>query len=98
MRQTDATPDPGVEANAPLTGSIAGVLRYYTGDWRFRIAGRPRVLARLLCPVSVLLTIVVFGTGLELWLFGYRFGFVWAPLHHASLPVPTPFALPSGGG
>ena len=128
MRQTGATPDPGVEANARLTGSIAVVLlallaadfatglivrrvllshvligfrlipavllklgsvgyrfvRYYTGDRRFRIAGPPRLLARLLGPVSVLLTIVVFGTGLELWLFGYRFGFVWAPLHHAS--------------
>ena len=23
-------------------------------------------------------------SGIELWLFGYRFGFIWVPLHHAS--------------
>ena len=104
MRRTGATPDPGVEANARLTGSIAVVLlallaadfatglvvrrallsHALIGFLRFGLAGPPRLLARLLGPVSVLLTIVVFGTGLQLWLFGYRFGFVWALLHHAS--------------
>jgi len=120
--------DPGVEANARLTGYVAlplvlllaaelitglrfkqllpahaviGFLlippvllklssvgyrfvRYYAGDPRYRAAGPPQPAMRLLGPVAVLLTVVVFGSGLELWLFGYRFGFFWVPLHHAS--------------
>ncbi len=59
-------------------------LRYYTGDLRYRAAGPPRPAMRLLGPVVVVLTVIVFGTGIELWLFGYRFGFVWVPIHHAS--------------
>src|SRR5260370_9195563 len=39
---------------------------------------------RLLGPVIVVVTIGVFGTGIELWFFGYRLGFFWAPLHHGS--------------
>ena len=58
--------------------------RYYTGDPRYRAAGPPQLAMRLLGPVIVLLTLIVFGTGIELWLFGYRFGFIWVPLHHAS--------------
>jgi hypothetical protein len=58
--------------------------RYYTGDARYRAAGPPRLAMRLLGPVIVLLTVVVFGTGIELWLFGYRFGFIWVPVHHFS--------------
>ena len=120
--------DPGVEANARLTGYVGLVLvillaaelvtglrskqllpahavlgfvlippvllklgsvgyrfaRYYTGEPRYRAAGPPRLSMRLLGPVIVVLTVVVFGTGIELWLFGYRFGFIWVPLHHAS--------------
>ena len=120
--------DPGVEANARLTGYVGVVLavllaaelvtglrskqllpahavigfvlvpplllklasvgyrfaRYYTGDARYRAAGPPRLAMRLLGPVIVLLTVVVIGTGIELWLFGYRFGFVWVPVHHFS--------------
>jgi hypothetical protein len=56
--------------------------RYYTGDARYRAAGPPRLAMRLLGPVIVLLTVVVLGTGIELWLFGYRFGFIWVPVHH----------------
>ena len=58
--------------------------RYYTGEPRYRAAGAPRLAMRLLGPVVVLLTVIVFATGIELWLFGYRFGFFWVPLHHAS--------------
>src|SRR5438105_2332538 len=58
--------------------------RYYTGDARYRAAGPPRLAMRLLGPVVVLLTVIVFATGIELWLFGYRFGFFWVPLYHAS--------------
>ncbi len=89
MRETGATPDPGVEANARLTGSIAVVLLallaadFATGLIVRRVLLSHALIGFLLIP-AVLLTIVVFGTGLELWLFGYRFGFVWAPLHHAS--------------
>lgn len=39
---------------------------------------------RFLAPILVLLTLVVFASGLELWLFGLRFGFAWLPIHHAS--------------
>jgi len=59
-------------------------VRYYTGAPLYRAAGPPRPAMRLLGPVTVVLTLVVFGTGVELWLFGYRFGFAWAPVHHAS--------------
>jgi len=126
---TDCTlRDPGVEANARLTGYIGLVLilllaaefvtglrfrqllpahavigfvlippvllklasvgyrfaRYYAGDPRYRAAGPPQLAMRLLGPVVVALTVVVFGTGAELWLFGYRFGFIWVPVHHLS--------------
>jgi hypothetical protein len=120
--------DPGVEANARLTGYTAVVLsfllaaawvtglaiglllrmhvvvgflvgppvllklgstgyrfvRYYTGEPRYRAAGPPALAMRLLGPVLVLLTVVVFATGIELWLFGSRFGTGWVPLHHGS--------------
>jgi hypothetical protein len=39
---------------------------------------------RVLGPVIVLLTVVLFATGVELWLFGLRFGLVWLALHHGS--------------
>jgi hypothetical protein len=58
--------------------------RYYTRESRYRAAGPPSLPMRVLGPILVVLTLVVFGSGLELWLFGYRFGFVWVPVHHAS--------------
>jgi hypothetical protein len=120
--------DPGVEANARLTGYAAVALlvplaavwvtglyarrlldvhvlvglllvppvllklgsvgyrfvRYYTREPRYVAAGPPSPPMRLLGPVVVLLTVAVFGTGIELWLFGARFGSQWTPLHHAS--------------
>ena len=59
-------------------------LRYYTGELRYRQAGPPELVMRLLGPVLVLLTVVLFATGIELWLFGYRFGSRWATWHKAS--------------
>jgi hypothetical protein len=59
-------------------------VRYYMREPRYAAAGPPSLPMRLLGPVVVLLTIAVFGTGIELWLFGARFGRQWTPFHHAS--------------
>lgn len=59
-------------------------VRYYTGEPHYRAAGRPSPGMRVLGPVVVLLTVVVFGSGIELWLFGTRFGHGWVPIHHGS--------------
>jgi hypothetical protein len=58
--------------------------RYYTNEPSYRAAEPPKLALRLLAPVLVFLTLVVFASGLELWLFGYRFGLAWLPIHHAS--------------
>ena len=55
--------------------------RYYLGDPAFRAAGPPRLALRLLAPLIVLSTIGLFVTGLELWLFGLRFGSLWVAAH-----------------
>lgn len=59
-------------------------LRYYAHDPRYRAAGPPRMSMRVLGPVLVFLTLVLWVSGIELWLFGYRFGFAWVPIHHGS--------------
>jgi hypothetical protein len=60
-------------------------VRYYTHDPRYRKAGPPPVLLRLVvAPVLVVSTIVVFATGVELWLVGLRFGSVWISAHTVS--------------
>ena len=118
--------DPGVEANARLTGYAAVALliplaaavvtgirpgllahaligflllppvllklgsvgyrfaRYYAGDPRYRAGGPPDVVMRLLGPALVLLTVALFGTGIELWIFGFAFGSQWLSWHEAS--------------
>lgn len=58
--------------------------RYYTREAKYQAAGTPSLAMRILAPVLVLLTLVVFGSGVELWVFGYRFGFFWIPVHHGS--------------
>jgi hypothetical protein len=72
----------------PLLLKLASVgyrfLRYYTGELRYRLAGPPELVMRLLGPVLVLLTVVLFASGIELWLFGFRFGEQWATWHKAS--------------
>ena len=62
-------------------------VRYYAGDRRYRQAGPPALFMRLLAPVVVLSTIAVFVTGIELWLFGLRFGSQWVGAHRASFFV-----------
>jgi hypothetical protein len=60
--------------------------RYYVAFWR----GTPRpyrppdLAMRLMGPVVVLLTILVVGSGLALWLFGLRFGSMLVAIHHGS--------------
>ena len=39
---------------------------------------------RLLGPVLVVLTVTLFATGIELWLFGFAFGSQWLIWHKAS--------------
>lgn len=72
----------------PLVLKLASVgyrfARFYGGEPRYRAAGPPRLAMRVLGPILVFLTVVLFGSGIELWLFGYRFGFVWIGIHHAA--------------
>jgi hypothetical protein len=62
-------------------------VRYYTGDRRYRSAGPPRIGLRLLAPVVVVSTVVLFGSGVELWLFGDRYGTIWITAHKLSFVV-----------
>ncbi len=94
MSEAGATPDPCVEANARLTGSIAVVLLallaadFATGLIVRRVLLGHALIGFLLIPAvplklgSVAYRFILYYTGDRL--FGYRFGFVWAPLHHAS--------------
>jgi hypothetical protein len=60
-------------------------VRYYAGSVAYRAAGPPPVLLRfLVAPILVASTVVVFATGLELWLFGLRFGSSWTEAHTLS--------------
>lgn len=59
-------------------------MRYYAGDLRYRAAGPPALGLRLLAPLVLISTVALFGTGLELWFFGLRFGSIWVGLHKAS--------------
>jgi len=58
--------------------------RYYTRDPEYRRAGPPELFMRLLAPVAVISTVAVFATGIELWLFGLRFGSIWVEAHKLS--------------
>jgi hypothetical protein len=57
---------------------------YYLGDRRYRAAGPPPLLLRLAGPVVVILTVLVFATGIELWVFGNRYGTIWLTAHKAT--------------
>jgi hypothetical protein len=65
-------------------------LRYYSGDPKYRVAGPPRLLLRLLGPLVILSTVALFATGLELWYFGLRFGSVWVEAHKLSFMIWLP--------
>lgn len=65
-------------------------VRYYTGDPAYRQAGPPQLFLRLIAPVVVTSTVLVFATGVELWLFGLRFGSIWIEAHKLSFVVWLP--------
>lgn len=57
--------------------------RYYWGDLRYRAAGPPHPILRILGPVVVVLTAAVFATGIMAWISGPHHG-PWVSLHKAS--------------
>jgi hypothetical protein len=59
-------------------------VRYYAGDPRYRAAGPPELVMRVMGPILVVLTLALFVTGIELWLFGFRFGDQWLTWHKAT--------------
>jgi len=65
-------------------------VRYYTGDPQYRRAGPPEILLRLLAPIVVVSTVALFATGIELWLFGLRFGSIWVEAHKFSFAIWLP--------
>lgn len=62
-------------------------VRYYTRNPRYLLAGPPPLALRLLGPLVVVSTVAVLGTGVELWLFGSRFGDYWLSLHKLSFLI-----------
>lgn len=69
--------------------------RYYMRSVAYRLAGPPPVLMRLVvAPVLVASTFVVFASGIELWLFGLRYGSGWMTAHTLSAVV---FMLAAAG-
>ena len=63
-------------------------VRYYTGSAAFRLAGAPPVLLRfVVAPLLVASTVIVFASGIELWIFGLRFGSAWIEAHTISAVV-----------
>ena len=63
---------------------------YYLGNKNYRLAGPPQLLMRLIAPIVVASTVALFITGLELWLFGLRFGASWIEWHKLSFMIWLP--------
>jgi len=62
--------------------------RYYTRSVAYRLAGPPPMLMRLvIAPILVASTLAVFASGIELWLFGLRYGSGWMTAHTLSAVV-----------
>jgi hypothetical protein len=62
--------------------------RYYTRNPEYVRAGPPPIVLRLLvAPALVVSTVAVFVSGLELWIFGLRFGSLWVGLHTLSAVI-----------
>jgi hypothetical protein len=60
---------------------------YVLRDPAYRQAGTPPPSLRLLAPVVIVATVLLVGSGVELWLFGFRFGAVWLTIHEDSFLV-----------
>jgi hypothetical protein len=60
--------------------------RYYWGDLRYRAAGPPQLILRVLGPVLVVTTIAVLATGVTTWVLRPHHG-PWLFLHKASFIV-----------
>jgi hypothetical protein len=75
----------------PLAVKLASAgyrfVRYYTGNDAYRLAGPPPLLLRLTAPVLVVSTVLAFGTGFELWLYGLGLGELWISAHNLSSVV-----------
>jgi hypothetical protein len=67
-------------------------VRYYAGDPQYRRAGPPELLMRLTAPIVVISTLAIFATGIDLWLFGLRFGSLWVEAHKLSFYIWLPAA------
>ena len=62
--------------------------RYYGRDTRYRVAGPPPLVLRfVVAPILVASTVAALATGVELWLFGLRFGDGWMTAHTLSAVV-----------
>jgi hypothetical protein len=59
-------------------------VRYYTGNAKYRAAGPPQLIPRLLGPFVVLTTFSLFASGVMLLVAGPGAGDVWRRLHTAS--------------
>jgi hypothetical protein len=69
-----------------LASSGYRFVRYYAGSRPYRLKGPPQIVMRLLAPVLVLSTAVVFGSGVVLLATGRRAG-TWVGIHKASFAV-----------
>ena len=62
-------------------------VRYYTGNPEYRRKGPPELILRLIGPVVVLATLVVFATGIALLIVGPQHRDPWLMLHKVSFIV-----------
>jgi hypothetical protein len=62
-------------------------VRYYTGDAAYRAKGPPELILRLIGPVVMLTTVVVFATGVVLLFLGPSHRDPWLMLHKVSFIV-----------
>ena len=63
------------------------MIRYYTGDAAYRTKGPPELILRLIGPIVVLTTVVVFVTGVVLLFAGPSHRDPWLMLHKVSFIV-----------
>jgi len=63
------------------------MIRYYTGDAAYRAKGPPELILRLIGPIVVLTTVVVFVTGVVLLFAGPSHRDPWLMLHKVSFIV-----------